>query len=113
MLFNMVNNYLAIKIFCNPLGEPFGTINRPMLSSCAAKTDRKIAKVAFQVFGYRGSHHLAGGGQELFHFGLCLQKFDDWPVFPCVGFVLRVTAGIGQGSAVENIAAAVSCRVLG
>ena len=82
-----------------------------MLAAGAAEGDAEVGKVTLEVFVDALCDDRHSVLQEEVDGGFALQKFDDGTVLACVGLVLGVATGIGEGPAVEDVAAAIACVV--
>ncbi len=94
-------------------GELLGAIYGAVLAAGAAEGDAEVGKVTLEVFVDALCDDRHSVLQEEVDGRLALQKFDDGTVLACVGLVLGVATGIGEGAAVEDVAAAIARRIVG
>ena len=91
----------------------FGAVDGAVLSAGASEGDLKVGEVALQIFLDALADEGFGVVEELVNGGFLLQELDDGAILAGIALVLWIAAGVGQGAAVEDEAAAVAGGVGG
>lgn len=93
----------------NRLREEDGT----MLSARAAKGHHQIREMPFLVVLNTLTDNAFHMVKEVMDGWFCHEVVDDFPVAAGLSLELRLSTRVGQGTAVEDVAAAVSAEVVG
>ena len=109
----MVQVDLHAKGVVQVLGQVLGGIHRAVPPSGASERNTKAGETSFEISLYGRIYQGIDMLEEGQDFPILLQEADDRLVQSCQGFVGIVSAGIVDGTAVEDEAPAVARRVFG
>ena len=103
----MVQVDLHAKGVVQVLGQVLGGIHRAVPPSGASERNTKAGETSFEISLYGRIYQGIDMVEEGQDFPILLQKADDRFVQSCQGFIGIVSAGIVDGTAVEDEAPAV------
>ena len=113
ILLTMYEVHLYAKLLVQMLSHMLGGIDRTMLTTCAAKANRKIGKTSLYVTLHAGIYQGIDMIQESEYLAIFFEELDDWFVESDKRFVAIILAGIVDSAAVEHEAATITCGIIG
>ena len=114
VLFAVVDHDVDLRVgFAEACGELLGAVDGAVLAAGAAEGDGEVLEVAFEVFVDTLADDSFCEVEEAVDGRFALQEFYHGAVFAGVCLVLGEATGVWQGTAVENVAAAVAGGVGG
>ena len=91
-----------------PGGQLLGAVDGPVLPTSASEVDGEVRELALEVFVDALRDNGLSVGEKEVDGGLPAQKVDNGTVLARVGLIFGITARIGQGAAVEDVASSVA-----